>query len=208
MNNAFTQWVWRMWCEYTYLLEEIDILYEHPTRKMSRVEVKYHFLKLIDEICYPWYCLKRGVRNFKRWFTTIWGLDVYDHSYLFNVIDKQLEDMEEFFAGDKTHCCGANHRAKRIRWTRKLLKMHRDETYNMKHYEAHSAKYGRLFDRHESKVVKEDEYGIPLLYSWECNDTEEEREEYRQGMLKARDMDEKVWKLFMKNLSRCREWWD
>lgn len=206
MNNAFTQWAWRIWCEYTHLLEEIDILYEHPTRKMSRVEVKYHFFKLINEFCYPWYCLKRGIGNFVHWFGVIWRTDVFDHSYLLNIMDKQLEDMEEFFYSENTHLEGAKQRAKRIRWTRKLLAMHQDEHYNMKHYDEHHAKYGDI--QRESKVIKEDEYGIPLLYSWESNESEEQWEEYRVGMLKAREMDEKVWKLFIKNFARCREWWD
>jgi hypothetical protein len=198
----------RAWYEFKWMFEELFVLLKHPSRKASKQDAYRHWCKIWDELVFhPWYALKRGVRNFWIWKGIIWNTDVFDHDYLLRIMDKQLEEMQRFFEGPNTMSASAKRDAKRIKWTRRLLEMHRDETYAVKNYLEMQEKHGVKNDL-ESEVCQVDSYGIPVLYSLIDKRTEEQNEEYRVGMYKAAAMDEKVWKLFIKNLGHMRGWWD
>lgn len=185
-----------------YLFEEILLKIKHPKRNG---ELWYYCYKLWDDLLDPYYYTVRGVKNLFVWFKTIWFIRTFDQWYLLKIMDKQLSEMEKFWHSGNSHVVGDKHIAKRITWTRKLLKMHFDEYYISKLYnECHDNKPNFF----ESKVVSCDEFGVPSCYQMIDTRTEEQKYKFRTGMDKAHKMDEKVWKLFIKNFSRCREWWD
>ena len=207
-----------------YLIRDIGTLIKHPTREMSRVEVKYGFSKLYNHIIgHPWYALKRGIRNLWIWFPTIWRNDSWDYCFMLNMMDKQLKEMEELWESKYVKRereyrkeadvdmigwrCQHARIWKRIRWTRKLMAMWRDEHYAMKWYDIHSKKFPRakILERDDS-LTKYDEYGIPILFTAKPM-PEDEKEHYRSGSEKARLMDEKCFKLWVKNLGYVRNWW-
>lgn len=191
--------------ETKWLIEELIIKIKHPTRKG---EASYHAWKLYRTIIgHPWYCLKRGIRNLWVWFPLIWRNDVFDHQYLMNLMDKQLSEMEDFWKSDYPNVRAQPHIRKRITWTRKLMSMTIDEHYSMKYfYHFHSIRGG--FKEWQSVACAWDEYGIPTMFESIETMSEEDKAEYRAGSAKAHEMDKKVWKLFIKNMSRMREWWD
>jgi len=189
------------------VFDELVLLAKHPTRKTTRHDLSYHWYKLCNALYgHPWYCLKRGITNIVKWFPVIWRNDVFDHCYLLDIIDKQLDEMEKFWYSDNPHVMKQEQVAKRITWTRKLLKMHRDEHYTVNWYYEHKAKFpSTMFEGSEPHTT--DEFGIVTSYI--CRPMgEEERNHYRSGIDKAIIMDEKVYRLFIKNLSKLREWWD
>lgn len=210
--------------EIKWMIEDLTILVKHPTREMSWFELKHHWLKLWDHIIFhPWYCLKRGIRNLYKWFTTIWGNDCWDARFMQDFVFKQLTEMEtlwrevyvprerEWVAKDgmeKGFRCQHRRIWKQIRWAKILLQMHFNEHYAMKWYDYHHSKFPeRGFLEHEESETKYDKFGIPVLFT--CKPmSEAERDHYRSGSDHAREMDEKVWKLYNKVMSKQRGWWD
>jgi hypothetical protein len=206
--------------ELKWIAEEIIILIKHPTRKASRNDISYHWYKLWDNIIFhPWYCLTRGIKNIYIWGALIWKLDYWDHFYLEDMIDKQLEEMEKlwekqyaprdreyFDTMDKGYRCQHIRIWKRIRWTRKLMRMYRDEHYSMLAYDEHRKAFPNR-DILKSTPHTVDEYGIVTSYI--CDPmTEDESKHFRNTSGPARLKDEKCFKLFIKNFSNLRNWWD
>lgn len=210
--------------EIKWILEELIILAKHPTRKATYHSISYHWYKLWDTIIFhPWYCLKRGIKNIFRWFPIIWRNDSWDYFFLCDMMDKQLKDMEHLWETmyvkeerkweaqpnggcEKGFRCQHRRILKRIRWTRKLMNMWREEYYAIKWYDYHHSKFPERGLFASDEVAKYDEYGVPVLYT--CKPMpEDEREHYRSGSDKAREMDEKVFKLWQKNLGFIRNWW-
>lgn len=190
------------------LFEELVLLVKHPTREATRRDIAYHWYRLCNDVYgHPWYCLKRGVTNLIKWFPLIWKNDVFDHCYLLDVVDKQLDEMEKFWYSDNPHVMKKEQVAKRITWTRKLLKMYRDEYYTMKAYDTYKEKYpGDMF--RDSEPCDVDDFGVVLTYRCTPTMKDNEREFYRGLMDPAQVKDEKVFKLFISNFSRLRNWWD
>jgi hypothetical protein len=201
------QFFWSLYYDLKYLGEDILLLFKHPTRKATIIDIKCHFSKLSATLFFhPLYCLKRGIKNLVIFFPLIWGNDVYDYCYLLDLMDKQLSEMEVFFKSDKTHCMGAKRRGKRIAWIRKLMEMSRDEYYTMKHYdEYHKDKGERLFN---TIPVACDEYGIPTMFQMVDDWNEEDKLKYREGMHKAWEMDQKCFNLIWKNMRFSKDFWD
>ena len=208
--------------ELKWMIEDISILIKHPSRKLSRIEVKYHFFKLYRTIfSHPWYCLKRGIRNLYTWFPIIWRNDVWDHDFICVMIDKQLKEMEDFWKKqaeeertsnwnmDKGYRCQNRRIYKRIKWCCKYMDMWREEHYIMKAYDENVKLFPRdsnkLFD-HDESLTTYDEYGIPLTYT--CKPMAEDcAEDYRMRSTIAHEQNEKVFKLWLKQLSYLRNWW-
>lgn len=191
-----------------YLLGEVVILIKHPTRTASWQELKHHWLKIWDHIIFhPWYSLKRGVRNLVKWFPIIWGNDCWDYSFLCNLMDKQLKEMENFFYSEDTHIMSAKRYGRQIRWTRKLMNMWREEYYSMKSMDEYRSRYPK---QNEFNLIPHrlDEFGIPISYINGNIRTEEEKAILIKFLDEGREKDEKVFKLFIKNLSNIRGWWD
>jgi hypothetical protein len=205
--------------ECKWMLEEIVIIIKHPTRKASYFDLKHHWSSLWGHIIFhPWYCLKRGIRNIYIWFPTIWRNDCWDHFYLLNMMEIQLKEMEDFWAtkapeerdsepNEKGWRCQHRNIYKRIKWTRKYMNMWRDEHYSMEAYYAHKKACPNEPEMFEHQKVNYDSFGIPISY--ECKPMSEEgREDFSTRSAKAHKMDEKVFKLWLKNLSKIKNWWD
>ena len=200
----------RIYYETKYLIQELFLLIKHPTRKATYLDIKYHWLKLWDELLFDHiYSFKIGCKNLISWFPVIWSTRNWDYTYLLLVMDKQMESMEKFFLSDKTVTLHAKQRGKRIKWCRKLQNMWYDEYYTMNEYEKHKAKFPNepsMFD-HDEEDITRDEYGVPVLYrckphSLECSN------DFRVHSEIGRAKDEKVFKLWVKNLSKIKDWWD
>ena len=189
-----------------YFFEEILLAFKHPTRVETYKDMYRHWRDIWSTLIFhPWYCLKRGICNLIHYFTIIWSTDVYDHTYLTELMDKKMEEMEKFFQSNKTHLMNAKRVAKQIRWTRKLYDMYCNDYYSTLWHEEHTKKFKtELF---KSKPCRWDEYGVPTLF--ECEPmSQEASEHYKSGSNKAFEKDKKVFKLFIKNLSKLQGWWD
>jgi hypothetical protein len=208
--------------ELYYIWREVRLRIKHPGRPG---DFKYHCSKLWDEVAgHPWYCLKRGVRNLVHYFPIVWGTDVYDHTYLTELMDKKLEELEKFWKKkadeERAHMANDNEWKmekgwrcqyrriyKRIAWCRRLQAMWGEEYYAMKHYDYHRTKFpGSDRFMEDSTVTEWDKWGEPLLYR--CAPMpEDEREDYRFGSDDAHKMDAKVFKLWHKQLGFVQHWW-
>lgn len=210
--------------ELKYMFDELILIIKHPTRKASHTDFKYHWSRLCDTIIFhPWYCLKRGLRNIYIWFPTIWGNDSWDYSYLCNMMDLQMKEMEDLWLktylkderkdrDDPDGCpvgwrCQHHRKWKRIKWSRKLMQMWRDEHYTMKAYYENKELFPKdsFLETDDSKTTY-DEFGVPVLYT--CKPMSEDcSEDYRMRNEKARKMEAKVFKLWQKNIGYIHYWW-
>ena len=192
--------------EIKYLFQEIGLKLKHPKRKC---DVGYHWSKILNLFFgHPWYCLKRGIKNIYIWFPLIWSNDVYDYTCLTELMDKQMEQMEAFFLSERPYSMRAKRDGKRIRWTRKLYQLWKDEHYSIKWYTYHHTKFPERDPfEHDPNLTMYDDFGEPVMYTCKSM-SDEEREHYRGGSMKAHEMDKKVFKLYMKNLSHLQCWWD
>ncbi len=207
--------------EAKYFLLELILAIKHPSRKQTYSDMYYHWYKFWDTLIFhPWYQLKRGIKNLFKWFKIIWKNDIFDYYFLVKMMDKQLKDMEIFWEkqaktereGDYQHevgwRCQYRRIYKRIKWTRRLMKMWMDEHYSMIAYEENKTIFPRepsLFEHDEEDTVR-DEYGVPILYT--CKPMSEEcADDHRLRIDKARKMDEKCLKLWTKNLQHIQGWW-
>jgi hypothetical protein len=203
-----------------YICEDVVLFCKYPKR---RNEIDYHWYKLWDLLIFhPWYALKRGLKNYWNWAGMIWGLDVWDHFFLTEMMDKQLEGMEKFWkdqadeerekwadSHEKGWRCQYRRIHKRIKWTRRLMFMWKDEHYAMKHYDKHKTSFpraGSLFDDDNIAKTTYDAWGLPISYEMKPM-PDDERESYSAGSKKAYEMDKKVFKLWQKNLGFIQHWW-
>jgi hypothetical protein len=203
MNMHVPQFFRDIYFETGWILEEIGIRIKHPSRKG---DLGRHISALAGHLFWhPWYCLKRGIVNLYRWFPTIWGLDVFDHYYLTDMMDKQLADMEKFFSSDMPVAMGHKRVAKQIRWTRRLYRLWMDDHYATTAYNEHSARFPE--DRLKSEPCAWDEWGYPTLFKCEPM-PEDARDDYAKTSAGAWEKDEKCFRLYIKQLRNLRRWWD
>jgi len=197
-----------LYFEFKWLFEEIAILLKHPTRKASWKDVRYHHYKIWCHLIFePYNYFKRGIRNLWVWFPIIWRTDVFDYSYLLDIMDQQMKDMEKFFLSDNTWGSRTKRDGKRIKHTRKLMKLWHEEYYSMLEYEKHKLKFPDEGLFTESSVSQTDEYGIPTLYkckvtSPDCSD------DFCKHSDIGRKLDDKAFKYWLKGMSKIRQWWD
>ena len=124
----------------TILYNAISVFEEAKSFIQYRGESNLIMLKLswsqfISNLLWnPLYKLRRGIKNLFIWFPVIWKNDVWDHFFLTDLIDKQMKQMEDFFYSDLTYTTNGKKYAKRICWTRKLMKMWNDDYYSMLAY--------------------------------------------------------------------------
>ncbi len=172
--------------------ELLDDLIAYAANPHLETEIWYSWYKFMNCILYhPWYALVRGIRNMWYWIGYIWSNDVFDHRHLHDMIDKQLVLMEKFWKGPNPYAMKKNQIAKRIAWTRRLYQLHMDEYYSMKHFMENNDGWEDFPNNTCKNTMTDEEFAIHKV---ETN--------------KAYEMDEKVWKLYIKNLERSREWWD
>ena len=205
-----------------YIFEDLILLAKHPSRKDTIRDLKYNFNRLvITLVIHPWYCLKRGIRNIYIWGPTIWKNDCWDYYYLLDMLDIQLKEMEDFWLKqaeyerkelskevDVGFRCQYRRIYKRIKWTRKYMSMWRDEHYVMKSYYDHKNRFPNEPEafEHDESLTKYDEFGVPISYT--CKPmSEPAKVDYITNSKKAREMDEKTMKLWLKSLSHVQRWW-
>jgi len=68
-----------------------------------------------------WYKITRGFKNLKQWLPIILKDEPFDQDYLFTVMHKKLELMEEFFRSDNTVTADAIKTADEIQEVREAL---------------------------------------------------------------------------------------
>lgn len=174
----------------------------------------------------------RFIKKVKRvidWLPVIWGTREYDYGYLYRIMLKQLERMEEFFSSEDPLSVEATNVAEEIREAIRLLKRQRDtspiyeeelkdfhekwgETImifddNVPDYLEEEYEEGTVFDR-EGKVM-----GSPLMFTYEKVDNIEDWEKAfiasSKAYRKAREKEEKehreLWEFFR---DRIKFWWD
>lgn len=201
MNQFFRSLIF----DIKYLFCEIGLKLKHPTRSC---DIFMHLNGIYRTvISHPVYCLKRGIKNLYNYFPIIWGTDVWDHNYLTELMDKKMEEMEKFFLSDIPCSTRAKRDGKRIRWTRKLYSLWKEEYYLMKHYDEHTSKFTKQSDM-SSIPCEWDEFGEPTLYKIKNEQTEESSKDWKDGSKIAYEKDKKCYKLYIKNLSYLNYWWD
>ncbi|MGG1652303.1 hypothetical protein ABHN03_04155 [Paenibacillus sp. NRS-1775] len=65
--------------------------------------------------------IRDGVSNLVKWFPIIWNDRDFDQAYLYKILHKKLENMEEFFNSKYTFSVEASQVAKEIQEIREML---------------------------------------------------------------------------------------
>lgn len=177
--------------------------------------------------------MKRFIRKVLRvidWLPVIWHLDEYDYAYLYQVMEKQLDRMYDFFSSDKPLAEGSDLVAKEIKLARNLIarQTYANHILMEEVLKDHKEKYGEsimilddpipdyLEEIWEEECVYDEEgnlMGSPLLFTYENVTNFEEWEEASKESSKAfrevRRVEEeehnKLWDLLKE---RINAWWD
>lgn len=200
--------------ELLYFLEDLWWFLKHPKSK-NWSEVRYRFMKVIDELITPWYYLKNGVKNIIKWFPVIWFDRQWDFCFMYNMMEKKLELMEKFFDSDKVHLVKAKSHARQMRVCKNLIVILRDGKIEDEVYGQFYEKFGNS-PEWEHELIKSDEDGKPMLYQmkqWEFSTTGVPREEWYENFRIASDKARLKEVKYKKSLYRIMEkyshyWWD
>jgi hypothetical protein len=83
--------------------------------------------KLLNKI--GWYSLKEGVTNLIRWVPVIWRDRDFDEHYLYVILHKKLENMENFFRSEYAYTACANETADQIEEAKDIVQRLIDDAY-------------------------------------------------------------------------------
>lgn len=132
-----------------------------------------------------------GLENVVRWLPVIWNDRQWDEYYLFRIMKKKLQLMEEFYASDAPVAEGAENIANDIQRAIELLTYIMEEEYTHEAFKEYWDKYLTDFD-------------APLKTF-----TKEQKELFDKCDLRAEDLYEQ----YMTELcdlikEKVRNWWD
>lgn len=68
-----------------------------------------------------WYSFKEGVLNLIRWLPIIWRDRDFDQNYLYLILQKKLEHMENFFRSEWAYTACANETADQIKEVKDIV---------------------------------------------------------------------------------------
>lgn len=71
----------------------------------------------------------QGIKNLIRWFPIVWKDRDFDYRYLYNILHKKLEHMEQFFESNYAMSMDANKYAKQIMVAKNLAKRLAEESH-------------------------------------------------------------------------------
>lgn len=158
-----------------------------------------------------WYEIEHFFERIYRiitWIPVLWNVNVYDSTFLFDVMIKQLSDMNEFFSSDKkTHIMDAPRVAEQLQTMKNLLqKTYIDEEYALEYIDILEEKYGSdclfIFDEDKKKFEKQlkENHGITL---------EDYNKELEHLFKKSQNKQKKAEKLTWKYMYfYVKTWWD
>ncbi|MGV6935895.1 hypothetical protein ACWA2B_10310 [Paenibacillus sp. CMM36] len=103
--------------------------------------------------------IRDGVSNLVKWFPVIWNDRDFDQAYLYKIVHKKLESMEEFFESKYTFSVEAPQVAKEIQEVREMMgRVITDEHHclvDINTEEFMSVKSGRFeVDRENPRYIK------------------------------------------------------
>lgn len=98
-----------------------------------------------------------GLENVVRWLPVIWNDRQWDEYYLFRIMKKKLQLMEEFYASDAPVAEGAENIANDIHRAIELLTYIMEEEYTHEAFEEYWDKYLTDFDAPLKTFTKEQE---------------------------------------------------
>ena len=82
-----------------------------------------------------YYGFIHGIENLRRWFPIIWNDCQFDQVFLFDIVQKKLELMEEFFNSDRAWSATAKEEAANIRKAIDLIIYLKEEKYEEEAFE-------------------------------------------------------------------------
>lgn len=188
------------------IADDLFLLFKHPTRELTRLYLKTNVHIFWRNLIHPLYCLNKGITNLIVYFKVIWFDRNHDYWYMTQIMDKKLERMEKFFYSDGPVIMKAKQVGKRIRWTRKLLKIWVEEIYTDEAWDKIDKKF--LKPKRKFEVSQKDSFGEVLTYKWVSEANEDYSNAVKHMLKEVSLKEEKVKQLFLKNFSRLKEWWD
>jgi hypothetical protein len=98
--------------------------------------------------------MKKIINNIKRiikWTPVIWKDRDWDYVYLYQIIYKKLDTMEDFFRSDKTMTMDSLNTAEEIREAKKILKRMIEEYSYYEGYENDKERFFELLNKNIQK---------------------------------------------------------
>ena len=140
-----------------------------------------------------WSNCKYGISNLIKWFSTVWKDRDWDRDYLYKILQKKLEHMENSY---RYHAVskGSEKLADQMKKCSELITNLLKEAYNEKEFIEHDKKWGRIL--FESKKEDNEKRKIASKEFQICLEKEDE--------LRQKDKKE-LFKILRENIDK---WWD
>ena len=175
---------------------------------MGNLQVKAIRSREKKKIILPWilYDIQlffRRLVQFFKWIPAIWGDVQWDHSSIFDLLQKKLELMHEFYSGDIPHIADKDDVAQEIEDVIVILRRIRDNRYLLVALEDFDKKYP---DYNWNHWMDEDENGYLRMDKDDAADQKKMKNKaYRlSDKMEKEDLDN----LFILLRKNIQNWWD
>lgn len=147
-----------------------------------------------------------GFTNVIRWFPVIWKDRDWDNSYMWEILNFKLRNMEHFLSSDKTVCIHPESRLQRLKEARMITDRLLDDDYGIDEM----VKIKQKYDAEYTFIDLKDGSGLKQMEIIVKNGTKEDfdkemqRNRERQEYLRKQDL-ERLGYLLTKYSD---DWWD
>ena len=147
----------------------------------------------------------RRIVQFSKWIPTIWKDCQWDQAFVFDLLQKKLELMKEFYSGNLPNIADKDDVAQEIEDVLVILRRIRANDYLIVALE----KFDKKYPDYSWDIKTEPDPDDPMLSIWVDNDTEDQtkmkRKAYRESdKMEQKDLDD----LFILLRKNIQNWWD
>ena len=151
-----------------------------------------------------WYNCKYGIMNLIKWCPTIWKDRDWDHEYLYDIMLKKLEFMEDLHR-NRAHYEGSELIADQMKKCCELIEALLDKEYNKDGFTKHDKKWGTSFLEKDGTNY----YTFQRKNIITDENKKEEQDEFRLCIEKERELEQKdKEELFETMKDNIDKWWD
>jgi len=147
----------------------------------------------------------RRLVQFLKWTPTIWRDCQWDQSFIFDLLQKKLELMHEFYSGDLPNIADKDDVAQEIEDVLVILRRIRDNNYLFVALEEFDKKY----PDYSWDIKTEPDPDDPMLSRWVDDDTPDQKKmKHKAYRLSDKMEKEDLDNLFILLRKNIQKWWD
>lgn len=149
------------------------------------------------------YRFKEGIQNLIKWFPIIWKDRQWDYHYLYIILHKKIELMEEFFESENVMAVNTKDTSEEMKLVKEALERLMNDDYLSKELIEYDVRYKDM-DLYKSEKVEGEDY-----YRLVWTDNEEQMKEFHDaGECADKKEIEDINFVFSSLNKYIQKWWD